>query len=146
MGKAVLARENVVAGCVANSFEDAIKDCGDMLVKAGYVNEKYIEGMLKREEEFSTAIGNSLAIPHAVMDYKKEIIETGLVIRAYPDGIDWNGENVRLVIGIAAKGDEHLEILEKIANTFEEPETAGELAAKNDPGLIYDLLTMEGSF
>ena len=32
----------------------------------------------------------------------------------YPQGIDWNGDKVKLVVGIAAKGDEHLEILGRI--------------------------------
>ena len=39
---------------------------------------------------------------------------TGVVVMTYPDGIDWNGDKVKLVVGIAAKGDEHLEILGRI--------------------------------
>ena len=90
-----------------------------MLLDSGYINERYIEGMIKRDNDFSTYIGNHIAIPHGADDYKQDISSTGLVVLTYPDGIDWNGSTVYLVVGIAAKGDEHLDILGNIVDHFE---------------------------
>ena len=36
----------------------------------------------------------------------------------YPNGIDWNGNPVKFVIGIAGADDDHLELLGKIAEVF----------------------------
>ena len=39
----------------------------------------------------------------------------------YPGGIGWNGNPTTFVIGIAGVGDEHLELLQKVAMTFSDP-------------------------
>ncbi len=102
--------------------DEAIKKCGELLCDAGYTTAQYTEGMLKRDASFSTAIGNLIAIPHGEKDYAKFINKTGLCVITYPDGIDWNGTEVKLVIGIAALGEDHLEILENIVEVLEEEE------------------------
>lgn len=43
------------------------------------------------------------------------------------DGVDFNGENVHILIGIAGKGEEHLEILSKIALVCAEEENIQKL-------------------
>jgi mannitol/fructose-specific phosphotransferase system IIA component len=137
----ILEKSNVIVGLTSEFHEAAITRFGNMLVKSGYVNERYVEGMILRDRSFSTAIGNAIAIPHAVKEYKSEIITTGIVVGTYPNGIEWNGQKVKLVIGIAAKGDEHLEIIERIVEAFEEESKVDEIVAKGDADLIYSLLT-----
>lgn len=136
----VLSKDNIAIGCNPESHTDAIKRCGEMLVKAGYVKQEYIEGMIQRDKSFSTAIGNAIAIPHGEKEYKDYIQSTGIVVCTYPDGIEWNGENVKLVIGIAAKGDEHLSILEKIVETFEDEDSVNELVKDATVEKIYSIL------
>lgn len=133
----ILEKENIVMNCSSVSHEDAIMRSGKLLTQAGYVRPKYIEGMLLRDKEFSTAIGNLIAIPHGTKEYKEEILHTGLVVCAYPDGILWNGETVKLVIGIAAKGDEHLEILEKIVDVFEDESAVEQIVMSGDAQAVY---------
>lgn len=70
--------------------------------------------MLDREKSFSVAIGSHVAIPHGTNEVKPLIKRTGVVVMTYPDGIDWNGDKVKLAVGIAAKGEEHLEVLGRI--------------------------------
>jgi mannitol/fructose-specific phosphotransferase system IIA component len=111
-----------------------------MLLEAGYINERYIEGMLVRDNAFSTAIGNHIAIPHGAEDYKNDIIRTGMVVLAYPDGIDWGGSTVYLVIGIAAKGDEHMEILSNIVDVFETGEDTINMVKNAGIDEVYQLL------
>ena len=136
----ILLKSNILTALAPEPHEEVIKRCGKMLLESGYINEAYIEGMIARDRSFSTAIGNMIAIPHGEMAYKKEILSTGLVVLTYPDGVAWGDQIVKLVIGIAAKGDEHLEILEKIADAFEDEEVVEAVVQKADPDALYSLL------
>lgn len=114
----VLIRKNILLNRPKQTKEEVIRDMGRVLHESGYVTERYTEAMLKKEEAFNTAIGNKLAIPHGVEGMTGEILNAGIAIFTYPDGVDWgNGQTVNLVIGIASVGDEHLETLSKIATT-----------------------------
>ena len=120
MSKQVLTIENIQLKVASESKDAAIERVGKLLVSNGYVNENYIEGMKKREEEVTTYMGNGVAIPHGMNEYKKQILESGIVIAQYPDGVDFGSGNVAyVVIGIAGKGEEHMEILSKIALTVQ---------------------------
>ncbi|MDR2351661.1 MAG: PTS sugar transporter subunit IIA [Deltaproteobacteria bacterium] len=112
----ILKKENILLNQPKDEREAIIRRCGRLLVDSGYANERYIEGMIKRDNSFSTGIGNFIAIPHGEEDYKKDILKTGIVVLTYPEGVDWHGKTVYLVIGIAAKGDEHLDIMGNIVD------------------------------
>lgn len=111
----ILKAENIKIGASVASKEEAIKLAGQVLADQGYVNEQYIDKMFAREELTSTYMGNLLAIPHGTEDAREDVTQSGLSILLLDHEIDWNGNPVQLVIGIAGKGDEHLEILSKIA-------------------------------
>ena len=113
-GSELLERKNILLNCKPVTPEEAIRRCGELMVESGYVEEAYIQGMLDRETSFSVAIGNHVAIPHGTNDVKPLIKRSGMVVMTYPEGISWNGDTVKLVVGIASKGDEHLEILGRI--------------------------------
>lgn len=112
----ILSLENILVNQVIKTREEAIRLTGKLLVDRGYVKQSYIEKMLEREELTSTYIGNLVAIPHGTDEGKKEILESGIVIIQIPNGVEFSdGSIVKLIIGIASKGDEHLAILSKIA-------------------------------
>jgi len=136
----ILKRENIILNQPKTDREKVVLRCGQMLLASGYVNERYIEGMLKRENAFSTSIGNHIAIPHGEDDYKKDIISAGMVVLTYPDGIEWNGSTVYFVVGIAAKGDEHLDILGNIVDIFETEEDTINLVKNAGIDEVYTLL------
>jgi mannitol/fructose-specific phosphotransferase system IIA component len=138
--KEMLALENIVINQAGEEREAAIKRCGKMLLDGGYVKERYIEGMLARDNSFTTAIGNCIAIPHGEKEYKCDIVKTGLVVLTYPDGIDWNGQNVHIVIGIAAKGDEHIDILGNIVDIFDNEDDVASFLKIGDKRKIRDML------
>ena len=119
----VLLKKNIVLNNAPVDKETAIRTIGQMLVDSGYVTEKYVDGMVAKEDVFNTAIGNSLAIPHGIESVIGEIKNSGLAIMTYPEGIDWgDGETVKLVIAVASAGDDHVETLGKIAMTCESEE------------------------
>ncbi len=143
--KQIIKMENIVLNLPTEPYEDVIRRCGDLLVASGHANPRYVEGMIARDRGFSTAIGNYIAIPHGEKEYKQDILQTGLAVLTYPDGIDWNGQTVHLVIGIAAKGDEHLDILENIVDQLEEGDDVLALVESADKKAIYTMLTGETS-
>lgn len=133
MNKQILAPAYIQLHLESESKDAAIERVGNLLVQGGYVHPDYIQGMKAREEAFTTYIGNGIAIPHAINEYKKDIIKTGIVIAQYPDGVDFGTGNIAyLVIGIAGKNDEHLEILSKIALTIQDEENVRKMRNASD--------------
>jgi len=137
----ILCKENIKLNCQADNSDQAIIDVGHDLVKAGYVSEPYIQGMLKRDHEISVYIGNDIAIPHGEYEVKQYIKKTGIVVRIYPDGIKWGNGFARIVIGIAANNEDHMQILENVATKLCEMETVEALIASNDVDTIYEMLS-----
>ena len=135
----LLQKESIILNQELETPEEVIIRCGQMLVAAGYVNERYIEGMIMRDKVFSTAIGNLIAIPHGEKEYRSDIISSGIVVITYPQGIDWNGKCVKLVIGIAGKGEEHLDILTNIVESLEEEEDVENLVRQANRDVIYNI-------
>lgn len=111
----ILERKNIILNSPLTNKDDIIRYIGHIFYKDGYTTAAYTQAMLDKEKTFNTAIGNSVAIPHGTEDGKKEVRSSGLVIMTFPNGIDWNGTTVTLVIGIAGAGDEHVEMLSNIA-------------------------------
>ncbi len=137
----VLRRENIVLGLPTVGRDDAVVRAGQMLQNAGYVDANYIPAMLEREKVASTYIGNGVAIPHGVGAAKAAIKTSGIVVCQYPGGVDFDGERAYLVIGIAGAGDEHLQILSKIADALEDEDTVMKLARTSDVDEIYRTFT-----
>lgn len=138
----LLYKENIRINCKADTKENVIRAVGKMLVDSGYVDEAYVDAMVKREESFSTYMGNGLALPHGVEEAKKEIKASGIAVMVFPEGTDWNGETANIVIGIAGVGEEHLQILSVIADKMLEPEAVEKLIACDEEG-VYQMLSGE---
>lgn len=137
--KELLLRENIRVNCKADTQEQVIRQVGQMLVDSGYVKQSYVDGMVEREKTFSTFMGNGLALPHGVEAAKKEIKSSGIAVMIFPEGTDWDGNKVNVVIGIAGVGEEHLDILSVIADKMMD-ETAAEKLATGDVDTVYEIL------
>jgi PTS system mannitol-specific IIC component len=72
-------------------------------------------------------MGSGLAIPHGTNEAKSSIRRTAISFVRYPSGIDWNGHQVKFVVGIAGAGNEHLPLLGKIAKVFADSAKVAEL-------------------
>jgi len=141
MGKEILVKEGIILNVASESKDKAIERVGTLLINGGYVKENYIEGMKAREEEVTTYMGNGVAIPHGMNEYKKEIVESGIVIAQYPNGVDFGeGNTAYIVIGIAGKGEEHMEILSKIALTVQYEENVERLRNAKTPEEIIEII------
>ena len=136
----LLEKKNIVLNCKPVSPEEAIRAVGQRMVESGYVEEAYIQGMLDREASFSVAIGSHVAIPHGTEESRKAIKKTGLIVMTYPEGIEWGDETVRLVVGIASTGEDHLGILGKIVEVAETEEDTDQLVDNASVDQLYKLL------
>ncbi|MFP3719098.1 PTS sugar transporter subunit IIA [Niallia circulans] len=141
----ILKKENIILNSSLASKEEAIKKAGQILVEQGYVSEDYVPAMLQREEISSTYMGNFLAIPHGTDEAKTAVLNSGLSVIQAPNGVDFgDGNIVKLIIGIAGKDGEHLELLSQIAIVCSELENVEKLvAAKSEEEIIQILSEVE---
>jgi PTS system mannitol-specific IIA component len=140
----VLCDKNILLNVNSETKDEAIKRVGRLLVENGYVEEGYLEGMMKREQDITTYIGNGIAIPHGMNEYVKYIKHSGIVIAQYPQGVDFGqGNTAYLVIGIAGKNDDHMSILSKIAITCQYEENVEKLIKSKDKQEIIKIILEE---
>lgn len=118
----LLLEENIFLNKEFSTKEEAIRFAGEALVKAGYVEESYVEAMIERDNMTSTYMGNNVAIPHGTEEAKKAVIRSGFTVIQVPNGVDFDGQQAKLIFGIAGKDGTHLEILSGIAVICSEEE------------------------
>ncbi|MCB4208384.1 PTS mannitol transporter subunit IICBA [Arthrobacter sp. UM1] len=141
----VLSARTIVLSGSAASQSGAIDEAGRLLVDAGAVEPSYVESMHEREASVPTYMGNLLAIPHGTNEAKNLISSSALSFVRYPDGIDWNGKEVKFVVGIAGKGKDHLSILSKIAKVFSDKTAVQQLLdARTDEDILSILGKVNG--
>ncbi|ENI5452725.1 PTS sugar transporter subunit IIA [Staphylococcus pseudintermedius] len=132
----LLRDENILLNQSISTQEEAIEKAGQLLVDSGVVKAGYIQAMKDREQIVSTFMGNALAIPHGTDEAKNDVIASGLSLLQIPEGLLWNGEEVKVVIGIAGKDGEHLDLLSQIAMTFSEEENIHKIVNAASPQAI----------
>jgi mannitol PTS system EIIA component len=140
MARDVLSTGSVRIHSGSATREEAMKEAADILQAAGAVTGEYFDAMQQREATVSTYMGNELAIPHGTNETKQSILESGLSVVRYDGGVSWGGEPVTFVVGIAGKGDEHLEILSQIAILFSEEEDVERLKAAGTPEELFQII------
>ena len=139
----LLEPSNIRLNCRPGDKETVIREVGRMLCESGCVDESYIEAMLRRELTFPHNNANGNARPHGGKEGKKIIIRSGIADMVFPDGTDWGGEMVKLVIGIAGAGEEHLEILSVIAQCLADPDDVNRIT-RCSAQEIYTMFTGKG--
>jgi phosphocarrier protein FPr len=134
--------DDVRLGVRAADKEAAIRAVGALLAERGYIDPGYIESMLGREGQANTYLGSGIAIPHGMGRDRGLIHRTGVAVVQVPQGVAWaDGQVVRLVVGIAAKSDEHLAVLAALTDVLDDPVLAEHLARTTDPARIAAGLT-----
>ena len=127
-----LTEKDIFLGLTAQNKEEAIRFAGQKLVDNGYVKPVYIEAMLERERLTSTYLGESIAVPHGTIEAKDSVINTGIVFCQYPAGVEFGEEaddKAKIVIGIAARNNEHLDVIAKLTNALDDPNIIAKLSS-----------------
>lgn len=122
--------------------QDAIKAVSEKMINAGLVKNDYIQAMFDRDAQISTFLGNGIAIPHGTTEKRDSVIETGLKVIYYPQGIKWDEDNniAYVVVGIAAKSNEHLDILRKLTRAVIADDTLERILAVKTPEQLLAIL------
>ena len=129
-----LGKESIRLNAQASNKTEAIRIVGSLLVDSGNMKAGYIESMLLREKVANTYLGNGIAIPHGLPKDRDLILDTGIAVAQFPAGVQWNsGETVHLVVGIAARSDEHIELLANLTDVLDDEQTVRRLASTEDP-------------
>ncbi len=128
-----LSESNIHLNANAIDKQQAIEMAASALVQAGNVENGYLQGMLARELQTSTFLGNGIAIPHGTLDTRSMVKKTGVQVFQFPQGIEWGEGNIAyVVIGIAARSDEHLSLLRQLTHVLSDEDTAAKLAKITD--------------
>ncbi|ABR73831.1 PTS mannitol transporter subunit IICBA [Actinobacillus succinogenes] len=138
-----LMPEQIFLGLKANDKFDAIRFAGEQLVKAGFVQPSYVDAMFEREKLVSTYLGEGVAVPHGTIEAKDAVIKTGVVVCQYPEGVRFTDEEdgvAKLVIGIAARNNEHIQVVSAITNALDSDEAIELLTSTNDVNKVLELL------
>ncbi|MEF2280209.1 phosphoenolpyruvate--protein phosphotransferase [Deinococcus sp. YIM 134068] len=140
-----LPQELIRLGARAASKDEAIAQVASLLTAAGNVDAAYVDGMRAREGQANTYLGSGIAIPHGTPETRHLIRKTGIAVVQVPGGVPWGagGETVRLVVGIAAASDEHLNILRRLTRVLSDDALVEKLSTTADPGDVQEALTGE---
>jgi PTS system mannitol-specific IIA component len=136
----VLGLDQIVLVGTATTREEAISEAAAILVAAGAVTDEYESYMLEREASISTFMGNFLAIPHGTNEGKDTILASALSFVRYDSPLDWGGNEVRFVVGIAGKDGGHMEVLSSIAIIFSDDDSVQALLDAPTKEAVLELL------
>ena len=139
----MLAADAVRLGLTATDKEDALRQCGAVLVEIGAAGPAYADAILERERSVSTYMGEGFAIPHGTDASREHINRAALAFLQFPGGVDWNGKECFVCIAIASKSDEHIGILQSLAMVLTDKESAQRLRETTSVDEVLELLTAD---
>jgi len=128
-------------GLTAEDKADALRQCGEVLVEIGAASKEYAEALHERERSVSTYVGEGVAIPHGTNESREHIERAALAFLQFPDGVDWDGQNVTVCVAIASKSEEHVDILSALAQVLMDPAKAAELREATSADAVLALLS-----
>jgi mannitol/fructose-specific phosphotransferase system IIA component len=117
------------------------RQAGQLLVELGAVEQAYADAMQERELVLSSYVGEGFALPHGTDASRAFVRRAALVFLQYPEGIDWEGDDVRACVAIAAASDEHVSVMAALAKVLVDPQQAEELRTTDDKHRVLSLLT-----
>ncbi|MBP8040121.1 MAG: fused PTS fructose transporter subunit IIA/HPr protein [Aeromonadaceae bacterium] len=139
-----LKTDDIQLGAQATDKVSAIRQVAARLSAAGLVTDAYVDGMLRREEQTATYLGSGIAIPHGTTDTRDLVLKTGVQVLHFPGGVEWaEGQKAYVVIGIAAKSDEHLGILRQLTRVLSDDEVTARLPGVQSAAELAALLNGE---
>lgn len=142
----MLTPSQVRLGWAAANKAEAIRLVGQVMVESGFISPGYVDSMLKREQVAATFLGHGIAIPHGLPEARDLVLRTGVVVVQFPTGVVWSEDgHAHLVVGIAAKSDEHLQVLANLTGVLDDEAQAVALASTLDTAAIIQALNGPGA-
>lgn len=129
----------------AETKEEAIKEIADKFFEKGYVKsaEDFAEGLREREAQGSTALGESVAIPHSK---NKTVIEPAVLFARKKSGLDYDaldGMPTEIFFAIAAPDGEnnlHVATLAELSKMIMKDGFIGDLKKVENEDQVYSVI------
>lgn len=127
-----------------NSKIEVLQNIASIAKDEGIVIDSriYLKGLIERENEFTTGIGNGVAIPHCRCETIKEI---AIIICTLKNKVSWesiDGQDVDFVIALAIPcenvDEQYLQIISKLARNLIKKEFVKELKSLDNENEILD--------
>ena len=136
-----LKPEDIFIGCRANSKKKALRIAADSLQASGYVSEGFFESMVDREKALSTWLGAGVAMPHWSKEGIDLVRQTGFQLFQFPDGVGWGeGKVAFLVVAVAAKNNEHIDVIADLADLLDDEVKTTLLASADSKDAFMQIL------
>jgi len=144
MSDSVFSLEAISVNFAARDWQEAVQECGRLLLNQGLIEERYIQGMIQTVEEMGNYIvlAPGLALPHARPEQGAQ--KVGACIVTLKEPVDLLGKDADIFISFSAvDNNSHVEMLRRIAevcmvsenlDAIRRAETAQEIYALFNPG------------
>ncbi|MGY2462814.1 phosphoenolpyruvate--protein phosphotransferase [Vreelandella sulfidaeris] len=137
-----LGTDDILLDRHADSWQTALDLAAEALVDAGFVEAEYRDGLHAREAQSSTFLGNAIAIPHGTPESRQHVKRTGVRVLQFPQGVKWHdGQQVHVLVTIAAQNDEHLDILRQLTHVLDREGVSEQLASASSAAEVARLLS-----
>lgn len=139
----LFGEENIILNASFKNKREAIEACADIFIQGGYTDESYKRDMIQRDKEASVYLGNGIAMPHGLATSKDAIHYSGLCLIQVPEGVDFDGETAYVLIGVAGRGEEHVDILGHVGETLSDESLIEALIKAKTKQQVMDILKMD---
>lgn len=140
----MLTNETVVLGLRVPDWQQAVREAGNLLVRVGAVEPRYVNAMIRMVQEIGPyiVIAPGVAMPHARPEDGVNTPGMSLVTLAPPVRFgNKHNDPVDLVIAFAAKDhNSHIEALAELARLLEDQETLKELRRASSPEELLSVI------
>lgn len=140
----MLKRENVQIVEKVDSWEESVHVAVQPLVDQGYVESRYIDGIIDNAKEFGPyfVICPDLALLHARPDQGVLKRQLAVTVLREPIRFKEEGPDVRVLVTLAATdADGHIEVMRRLATMFCDPDNITKIAEAATADEIYDYFT-----
>lgn len=141
--KPIFCEDNILLGAKFADRVEAIEACADIFINNGYASPEYKQDMIERDKDVSVYLGNGVAMPHGLKRSDDLIKTSGVCFVQVPEGVEFDdGEQAYILIGVAGKGDEHIDILAQVAEILMDDDKAAALRKASSKQEVLEIMNM----
>jgi nitrogen PTS system EIIA component len=141
----LITRDVVKVPLESTSKEEVFHELVDLLLQAGKISDpdKIYDALISREQLFSTALEDGIAIPHAKTEYVDSLI---MALGIAPQGIDADALDGKpsqlffLILAPPSQSGQHIEALTEIARATKSSSFRRLLITSRTPDEVLELI------
>lgn len=138
----LLKKENIILGKEVTGWEEAIHLSLEPLVSGGYCTDEYEKAVLETTKRLGPyyVLCENIALIHASAFDAVNESQVAITTLKQPVKFSEDGYDVRILVALIAKdGSSHIEVLQAMANIFDDEERINEIIEATDSKEVLDL-------